>query len=324
MITYSFYNFMLSFYKMTTCTFDKHWDTRVNNNSWNSKDNLGVLMIFLILTFLISCFLLFTKVNKITCISLMVISLTILIYLVVDDPVTVLYPTSAIINMSTSTPEFLDKDYYFPNSIKFENAFKNIRNELDIFDDETSGFRLVANTADSFGGTNKTIGSGGTETNNWKLFQIKVLGEILPGAEKSFPTVVKILNETPEVLACTISILEPNVMIPSHVGYMKGVIRYMLPLKIPKDKDNCFLCVNKIKYVWEEGKGVLWDDTYPHGVKNDTDESRVVIYMDIRRKDVSWFANKLFDFTQWLIQKSPIIKDEMRKQEKQIKLFNEN
>lgn len=304
------------------CRFDKYWDTRFNNNSWNSKDYLGVFMIFIILTFLISGGLLFTRIDKKLCICLMILSSAILIYLISDDPVTVLYPASAIISMSTSTPEFLDKNYYFPNSVKFENSFEDIRKELDKFDSDTSGFSLVANTADSFGGANKTIGSGGTRTNNWKLFQIKVLGEILPGAKESFPTVVKLLNETPEVLACTISILEPHVMIPSHVGYMKGVIRYMLPLKIPKDKDKCFLCVNKIKYVWEEGKGVLWDDTYPHGVRNDTDESRVVIYMDIRRVDVSFFAEKLFDLTQWIIKKSPVIKEEMKKQEKQITLFD--
>jgi len=50
------------------CRFDKYWDTRFDNNSWNSKDDLGVFMIFIILTFLISGGLLFTRVDKTLCI----------------------------------------------------------------------------------------------------------------------------------------------------------------------------------------------------------------------------------------------------------------
>lgn len=304
------------------CEFDKAWKTKKNNNSWSQKDTLGIFMVFLIFVFIIGIILLFTKINKIYSASMIITSILIMIYIVSNDAVTVMYPTSAIINLGTRTPEFLNKEHFFPNGEKFEQNFEKIKEELNVFMEKTNGFDLVGKTSDTFGGTNKEIGSGGRDEKSWRLFQIKVLDEILPGAKDSFPTVVTLLEKIPEVIACSVSILQPHVMIPSHTGYMKGVLRYMLPLKIPKNKENCFLCLNKIKYSWDEGKGVLWDDTYPHMVENNTDETRVVIYMDVKRKDLSWFENKLFNFTQWLIKKSPVIKEEMSKQEQQIKTFN--
>jgi aspartyl/asparaginyl beta-hydroxylase (cupin superfamily) len=80
-----------------------------------------------------------------------------------------------------------------------------------------------------------------------------------------------VLRKLPEVTSCVVSVLEPGIHIPIHVGYYKGIMRYMIPTHIPKDKDNVFLCVNGIKYSWTEGEGVLWDDTFSHKVYNKKD-----------------------------------------------------
>ena len=34
---------------------------------------------------------------------------------------------------------------------------------------------------------------------------------------------------------------------------------------------------------WEEGRSIVFDDTYPHEVWNDTDGVRVVLFLDFRR-----------------------------------------
>ncbi len=41
--------------------------------------------------------------------------------------------------------------------------------------------------------------------------------------------------------------------------------------------------MNGQQAVWEEGKSMMFDDTYPHEVHNDTDGVRVVLFMDILR-----------------------------------------
>ena len=44
------------------------------------------------------------------------------------------------------------------------------------------------------------------------------------------------------------------------------------------------LIVDGKDYFWEEGKSVLFDDTYLHEVQNNTDEMRIALLLDIKRK----------------------------------------
>jgi len=79
------------------------------------------------------------------------------------------------------------------------------------------------------------------------------------------------------------SILSPGKIIPPHVGPYKGIIRYQLALSIPKEGE-CKLIVDGKDYFWKEGKSVLFDDTYLHEVQNNTDEMRIALLLDIKRK----------------------------------------
>ena len=114
------------------------------------------------------------------------------------------------------------------------------------------------------------IGKDIDEDNNkgWRLYNIFLLDEFNSSAIKMFPTLVSLIKETPEIKACVISILDEKTEIPEHVGYYKGVMSYMLSLKIPKDRENVYLCVNGHQYNWKEGGGILWDDTFSHSVIN--------------------------------------------------------
>jgi beta-hydroxylase len=58
---------------------------------------------------------------------------------------------------------------------------------------------------------------------------------------------------------------------------------------------------------WEEGKVVLFDDTYEHEVHNDTDELRAVLFIDIDRpmdRLGTFFNGIIFR----LIQASPYVR----------------
>lgn len=307
---------------MTCCRFDTKWRFRTNNFSWNHNDTLGVVMVCLLIATLVPLRKLsFGSVfggRRILQLLIGLLSIGCIIY---NDPVRVLYPFSAVITLTTRTPEFLDKNLYFPNGLLFENKFPAIRAELDHFLSITSNGDLVGKTRDTYNGTNREIGSGGSGSNSWRLFQIKVLGSVLPGAVEYFPTVVRLLRRCPDVISCVVSILQPHVMIPSHVGYMKGVVRYMLPLIVPADRESCYLCVNKKKYSWTEGEGVVWDDTYPHMVRNNTNQIRVVLYFDIRRKFMSSLNGVMCDIAQSIIRNSPVVKTQMSAQEKQMQNF---
>ncbi len=137
-------------------------------------------------------------------------------------------------------------------------------------------------------------------------------------AEDTMPELTKILEDIPEVVSCAVSILPAKKAIPIHVGYSKGVIRYQLAMKVPKDRENVFICVNGEKYSWTEGHGVLFDDTYPHKVFNNTDEDRVVLYIDVVRPFLNPILDLINRLSIKLITSSSITKDEIAKTEQQI------
>ena len=292
-----------------------------NNFSFNKNDGNGLFNILLILLFI--SFMSLSLQNK-KFIYVSIIILFVFIIRIYMKPIEILYMISSLLTLGIRTPEFLNKDKYFPNNYLFENIenFTILKKEvIDILSKTNNGDTLVM-TCDTYNGENKYIGSNKIVDNGkvkaWRLINIKVGNEYTKDAYKHFPFLVKLLKNLPEVCSCAISILQEGVHIPIHVGYYKGIMRYMMPLIVPKDRKNVFLVVNEKKYNWTEGVGVLWDDNFPHKVYNNTKEIRVVIYMDIIRP----LPGLLNNFNKYILKltcNSKIVKDEIKKTEIQIK-----
>ena len=87
----------------------------------------------------------------------------------------------------------------------------------------------------------------------------------------------------PGMQTAMFSILAAGKHIPDHNGPYKGVIRYHLGLKVPRAADRCRIRVGDTIATWREGASLIFDDTYEHEVWNDTDEERVVLFLDIVR-----------------------------------------
>lgn len=66
-------------------------------------------------------------------------------------------------------------------------------------------------------------------------------------------------------------------------GLYKGVICYLLVLKVFEFKEKCCICVgNEICY-WEEGKSMIFDDFFFYEVWNEIDGVCVVLFLDVMR-----------------------------------------
>jgi ornithine lipid ester-linked acyl 2-hydroxylase len=97
------------------------------------------------------------------------------------------------------------------------------------------------------------------------------------------PETTRLLQTIPGLKVAFFSILAPGKHIPEHRGKHKGLIRYHLALKVPEPKEACRIrLADQIAY-WEEGKSLIFDDTYYHEVWNDTDDYRVVLFLDVAR-----------------------------------------
>lgn len=129
----------------------------------------------------------------------------------------------------------------------------------------------------------------------WRTFYLKVYSGWFEENCQQCPQTYAFFKDMPEVITIMYSIMEPGNVIPPHKGELRGFYRYQLPLQVPK-QPGCVITVGNESLNYEHGKGFLFDDNVQHGVKNDTDEYRVVLFLDVRKKSnaVVSFFDRLF------------------------------
>lgn len=122
-----------------------------------------------------------------------------------------------------------------------------------------------------------------SQDDGWKTYYFYGFGFKAKKNCERCPETWKLLKQIPGMKVAFFSILAPGKHIPEHRGKHKGLIRYHLGLRVPEPKAACRIRIgNEIAY-WEEGKSLIFDDTFPHEVWNDTDGYRAVLFLDIAR-----------------------------------------
>jgi aspartyl/asparaginyl beta-hydroxylase (cupin superfamily) len=122
-----------------------------------------------------------------------------------------------------------------------------------------------------------------TDDDRWKTFFLYGYGfEAKLGVEMC-PRTAALMRQIPGMKTAMISILSPRKHILDHRGPYKGVLRYHLGLIVPQDAEACRIRVGEDIRHWQEGESLLFDDTFNHEVWNDTDETRVVLFVDVLR-----------------------------------------
>lgn len=119
--------------------------------------------------------------------------------------------------------------------------------------------------------------------NNWKTFAFYVYGERVDDNCALCPRTAAVLDVLPGMRSAMFSILAPRYHIAPHKGPTRAVVRAHLGLKVPADWRSVWIRVDDQILNWKEGEVVLFDDTYEHEVRNDTDEFRAVLFVDIDR-----------------------------------------
>jgi beta-hydroxylase len=122
-----------------------------------------------------------------------------------------------------------------------------------------------------------------TDDDRWKTFFIYGYGFEARLGVQMCPRTAALMREIPGMTTAMISILSPRKHILDHRGPYKGVLRYHLGLIVPEDAEACRIRVGEDVRHWEAGKSLVFDDTFNHEVWNDTDETRVVLFVDVLR-----------------------------------------
>jgi beta-hydroxylase len=118
--------------------------------------------------------------------------------------------------------------------------------------------------------------------NGWKRFYLKWYGASHPSAEQFCPKTVALLRDIPCVKAAMFAELPPGGKLNMHRDPFAGSLRYHLGLVTPND-DRCFIEVDGQRYSWRDGKSVIFDETYIHWAKNDSDSNRIILFCDVER-----------------------------------------
>jgi beta-hydroxylase len=154
--------------------------------------------------------------------------------------------------------------------------------------------------------------SGGIHQIAWKSFMFKS-GAFIDENCALAPNTAALLRQIPGVYTAFFSVLEPHQHIKAHWGYWKGFVRYHLGVVIPDDNRDgkCWIRINPdaqdrnqareaieqgARYFWHNGEAVLFDDTFLHDAANESDQVRVVLFLDLARK-MPWplaLLNRLF------------------------------
>lgn len=118
---------------------------------------------------------------------------------------------------------------------------------------------------------------------NWKTLAFYVFGQRIDDNCTLCPRTAALLDGLPGLQNAFFSILAPHYHIPPHKGPTRAVIRCHLGLIVPHPAEQCWLRVHDQICTWQEGKVLVFDDTYEHEVHNDTDQRRVVLFLDFDR-----------------------------------------
>jgi aspartyl/asparaginyl beta-hydroxylase (cupin superfamily) len=122
-----------------------------------------------------------------------------------------------------------------------------------------------------------------TDDDRWKTFFLYGYGFTADLGVELCPRTAAIMREIPGMTTAMFSILSSRKHILAHRGPYKGVLRYHLGLIVPERREDCRIRVDTEIRHWEAGGSMVFDDTFDHEVWNETDETRVVLFVDVLR-----------------------------------------
>jgi aspartyl/asparaginyl beta-hydroxylase (cupin superfamily) len=118
----------------------------------------------------------------------------------------------------------------------------------------------------------------------WKTYIFFVYGREYEKNTRACPVTASVLRGIPGMTSGFFSILEPGARLTEHRGPYKGVLRYHLALKVPRRPEQCGIKVGGEVRHWIEGRSLVFDDTYEHSAWNESDQTRVVLFVDFIRR----------------------------------------
>ncbi|MDI9238789.1 aspartyl/asparaginyl beta-hydroxylase domain-containing protein [Lysobacter sp. LF1] len=116
----------------------------------------------------------------------------------------------------------------------------------------------------------------------WKRFYLKWYDDAHPSAAQLCPVTTGLLRDIPSVKAAMFTELPPGSELRPHRDPYAGSLRLHLGLETPND-EGCFIEVDGQRYSWRDGQWTMFDETFIHRARNDTQSNRIILFCDVER-----------------------------------------
>lgn len=124
----------------------------------------------------------------------------------------------------------------------------------------------------------------------WHVFSFQFFGIKHPLNCSLCPKTYEILKQIPNLVSADFSYLPSHIFIKPHKGFTPMVLRAHLGLIIPND---CGIRVGDETRIWEEGKMLIFDDSFEHEAWNESKEDRFVLMLDIANPKWGYTAKEI-------------------------------
>lgn len=184
---------------------------------------------------------------------------------------------SRYIALFSKNTSVMDKAKDFPAYRDFDSNWEAIKSEMESY--ILNNWNALPSFDDIDENQKDLIEN---DHHQWKVLVLKMYGQCLNSHVS--PTLAALLKKYDHSISSAIfSCMEAKKHIPAHTGPNKAILRYTLPLKVPSQGE-AYLIVDGKKLSLKVGEGILWDDTYLHEAVNASDQVRIALLLDIKRK----------------------------------------
>ncbi|MCA0404490.1 MAG: aspartyl/asparaginyl beta-hydroxylase domain-containing protein [Proteobacteria bacterium] len=137
----------------------------------------------------------------------------------------------------------------------------------------------------------------------WKRFYLKWYQDPLSSAENLCPKTIELIKQVPNINAAMFTLLPKGSFLFPHRDPYAGSLRYHLGLVTPNSEE-CRIFVDGQSYYWQDGKDVLFDETFVHYAENKTETDRIILFCDVKRPLTNRLANAFNDFFSRTVMKA--------------------
>lgn len=102
-----------------------------------------------------------------------------------------------------------------------------------------------------------------------------------------FPKLLEAVKNVRKLKNVSFSLLPANTTRHMHDIHNKDLFRAHIPIKLPNNRDECGICVEKECRTWNYGDFLLLNENLMHQVWNKSETDRIILLIDVQKVDIN-------------------------------------